>query len=130
MGEGTKFTQSDDYSATQQAIQGEYGPSNLTPYVLIGKPEFGVDETPSYRKNQGRDDSAEPGKLIPGYMNNNGGNTFLKRAAIFVQPLKLYNDSVSNAPATYDPTAEIGDWIKNARALDNANNIYENGTLS
>lgn len=137
MGEGTKFTQSNDFSATQQAVAGTYGPRNLTPYVLIGKPEFGDPDNQSstYRKNLGRDDSVQPGQLKAGYQNNNGGNTFLKRAAIFVQPLKLYKESsvFQNAPASYDPTVEEGvdeDWAKDARALDNANKIYTKGTLS
>ena len=134
MGEGTQFTQDHDYRATSQAVAGKTGPHGLTPYILLGKPELGIGELQNYayRKNLGRDDSAEPGKLKGGYQNNEGGNIFLKRASIFVQPLKLYDLNVKMAPAPYDfeESEDDGDWVLDARDLDFAEQIYSRGTLA
>ena len=157
---------SDDGSATSQAI-GDVGCANLTPYLLLGYPtdenpgrirvdddgpiSFPTKEDKTFRKNRGPDESLgvynpetaggvnwpppQHAAQIP------VGKHFLKRASIFVQPLKLHNYAtkgregvLQNAPsypgatAMEFPSSSLS-YCWEARQADNAQSVYSDGTL-
>ena len=147
---------SDDGSATSQGI-GDVGCANLTPYLLLGYPtdenpgrirvdddgpiSFPTKEDKTFRKNRGLDESLAVYNETLGGVNwpppQNAaqipvGKHFLKRASIFVQPLKLHNNAskgregiLQNAPSN----APDIPYCFEARQADDAQKVYSDGTL-
>ena len=123
----SRYTQTNDFSPTLQASDDQHGPQNLSPYVMLGFPTEiqGSVNNITYRKNLGPDASEEIGKKEGPWQTNGAPHykTFLKRAAIFVQPLKLEKDGKKNCPQKAE------EWSTQARNWDNADKIYYEGTL-